>query len=282
MDDRSLPGRGDDAELERIAFGPGHTPEEVLAASAALRELRDARERELRESRERDARARAAREPEPSEPAQHDREPSEHERGQHEPRESDARAGVDSARAASGHPLTASSADGTRTATRSRRTLIAGAVLLAVLSAGAGYAAGSSRSPDADTAAGAPDDRGTERSGDLGLYAEDADPIAGAARLFDSAQDPEDVLAAPVATIDPATVRLLASTGNARFWTAQDFDGGYCLVFARYRDGDVIGQEPFCATAEQFAESGNSVTLNGYRVDWTGGDVAVTVTRPGR
>ena len=33
-----------DAELERIAFGPGHTPEEVLAASAVLRERIAARE----------------------------------------------------------------------------------------------------------------------------------------------------------------------------------------------------------------------------------------------
>ena len=248
MDDRSLPDHGDrseQAELERIAFGPGHTPEEVLAASTALRELR-----------ERDARER-------------------------EPREQHVPAGVDSAPAASGHPLPdpaqaptpAGTPDGA--APRSRRALVGGAVLLAVVCAAAGYAAGASRAPAADPAAS---DRGTERTGDLGLYAERADPVAAAAVLFETERDDDDVLATAVATVDPASVRAVARTGNARFWIARDYDGGYCLVFARYRDSEVIGQEPFCATGEQFAESGNHVALNGYRVDWTGGEVEIGVT----
>jgi len=240
-----------DAELERIAFGPGHTPEEVLAASAVLRERIAAREEAARAEA---ARAEAAR--------------------------ADATSDGDAAPAESGHPPRTLSdrpeaAPGSAAeAPRSRRTLIGGAVLLAVVCAGAGYAAGASRTPAADPAA----DRGTERTGELGLYAERADPVAAAAPLFETEEDDDDVLAAPVATIDPTSVRAVARTGNARFWVARDYDGGYCLVFARYRDDEVIGQEPFCATAEQFAESGNHVALNGYRVDWTGGEVEIGVT----
>jgi hypothetical protein len=251
-----------DAELERIAFGPGHTPEEVLAASAVLRERIAAREEA--------ARAEAARAAARAEAARADAARA----------EVTATADGDAAPAESGHPPRTLSdrpeaAPGSAAeAPRSRRTLIGGAVLLAVVCAGAGYAAGASRTPAADPAA----DRGTERTGELGLYAELADPVAAAAPLFETEEDDDDVLAAPVATIDPTSVRAVARTGNARFWVARDYDGGYCLVFARYRDDEVIGQEPFCATAEQFAESGNHVALNGYRVDWTGGEVEIGVT----
>ena len=250
-----------DAELERIAFGPGHTPEEVLAASAVLRERIAAREEAVRVEAARDDAA----------------------------RDDAARADGDAAPAESGHPPRtgsdrphadtidrADAAPRRRFADPGRRTLIGGAVLLAVVSAGAGYAAGAARSPTPESAAS---DRGTERTGDLGLYAERADPVAAAAPLFETERDgDDDVLATPVATIDPDSVRAVARTGNARFWIARDYDGGYCLVFARYRDSEVIGQEPFCATAEQFTESGNHVALNGYRVDWTGGDVEIGVT----
>jgi len=260
-------GSRDDAELERIAFGPGHSPAEVLAASAVLRERSAAR-----------AEAAAQAEARAQERARVD---------------AQATAGGDAVPAESGHPPRSiagpaeSRDEGADAAPRPptrRPALIVGALLLAALCTGGGYLLGAAQTPDG-TDAEPPADRGTERSGDLGLYADggdDGDPVAAAEPLFETAQDADDVLAAPVSTVDPASVRALVSTGNARFWIARDFDGGFCVVFARYRAGEVIGQEPFCATAEQFVESGNSVTLNGYRVDWTGGDVAVTVSRARR